>query len=260
MDIVQKRRSIINNLKAYPCSITHGLSRLFILAFITIQLAMNAYGSTNSPNILFIYTDDQSTRTVSCYPDAYNYANTPNIDALADEGIRFDQAYIGAKCVPARATALTGRLQYDTRRDTDNNIQSNHWLPDLRENGYYTGMIGKWHWGAGAAAHGHGINWDWSVVWDHATYDAAGGYYYEQYVMIDGEPQVPLEGYTPDGYSTDEYTERTKEFIQNRANATDGKPWFFWLCYAGVHGPREYEVRGSTYSQRMASPAEGCLQ
>lgn len=187
----------------------------------------------SNPNILYIFTDDQSYRTISCYPRCYNFANTPNIDRLAEQGVRFDQAYIGAKCVPSRACALTGRLQFASRSNRDGSpMEGNlYWMPTLRDKGYYTGMIGKWHWGKGAEAHQHGISWDWSVVWDHGSYDAAGGYYHDQFVMINGRPQVPLEG-----YSTDRYTDYTVEFIRERAKEPE-KPWFYWLCHAAVHGP-----------------------
>lgn len=184
-----------------------------------------------APNILYIFTDDQSCRTLSCYPEAYKYANTPNIDRLAERGVRFDQAYVGAKCVPSRCSALTGRLQYDTRLDERGGKQRKYWLTALRNNGYYTGMVGKWHWGKGADAHGHGTNWDWSIVWDHGQYDAAGGYYYDQYVNYHGGKPEKLEG-----YSTDRYTEFTVDFIQERQKEPN-KPWYFWLCYGAVHGP-----------------------
>ncbi|MFT7638765.1 MAG: hypothetical protein ACI9G1_000490 [Pirellulaceae bacterium] len=46
-------------------------------------------------NILFIYTDDHSHRTVSCYPESYPFVKTPNIDGLASQGMRFCYAYIG---------------------------------------------------------------------------------------------------------------------------------------------------------------------
>lgn len=194
---------------------------------------MKAAEPTNPPNILYIFSDDQSYRTVSAYPRSYSFANTPNIDRLAEQGVRFDQAYIGAKCVPSRATAMTGRLQFAVESNYDgSDIPGNiQWFPTLRANGYYTGMIGKWHYGAGAAAHQHGISWDWSVVWDHGSYSAAGGYYYDQKVMINGNPQIDLNG-----YSTDRYTDYTEQFIYERAQEPD-KPWFYWLCYAGVHGP-----------------------
>ncbi|MEM8550394.1 MAG: sulfatase-like hydrolase/transferase, partial [Verrucomicrobiota bacterium] len=176
---------------------------------------------------MFIYTDDQSYQTVSCYPGAYNYAKTPNIDRLAKQGVRFDQAYIGAKCVPSRAGMLTGRFQYACAEGEP----YKWWTTALRANGYYTGMIGKWHWGKGAEAHQHGVAWDWSVVWDHGQYAAAGGYYYDQKVMINGGEPEDLEG-----YSTDRYTEYTVEFIKKRAEEPD-KPWFHWLAYGAVHGP-----------------------
>lgn len=206
---------------------------------LTISLILFAYGFSAAtadeptPNILYLFTDDQSYRTVSCYPRAYDFANTPNIDQLARRGVRFDQAYIGAKCVPSRASTLTGRLQFAVESNHDGtDIKGNtYWFPTLRDKGYYTGMIGKWHYGKGAQAHQHGTSWDWSVVWDHGQYDAAGGYYYDQKVLINGTPQVPLGG-----YSTDRYTDYTEQFIRERAKQPD-KPWFYWLCYGAVHGP-----------------------
>lgn len=200
-----------------------------LLSFIVVSagLANALSAEPETPNILFIFTDDQSFRTVSCYPDAYNFANTPHIDALAKKGIRFDQAYIGAKCVPSRAGMLTGRYQYACSEGP----QYKWWTTALRTKGYYTGMIGKWHWGKGAEAHQHGTAWDWSVVWDHGQYAAAGGYYYDQKVMINGGPPQELEG-----YSTDRYTDYTVEFIKERAQEAD-KPWFHWLAYGAVHGP-----------------------
>ena len=64
------------------------------------------------PNILFIYTDDQSHRTVGCYGEAYDWVRTPNIDRLAGHGVRFTHAYIGTWCMPSRATLLTGHHPY----------------------------------------------------------------------------------------------------------------------------------------------------
>src|SRR5688500_15638129 len=66
-------------------------------------------GRSKRPNILLIYTDDQSYKTVGCYPESFSWVRTPNIDALAKSGIRFHGAYLGAWCMPSRATLLTGR-------------------------------------------------------------------------------------------------------------------------------------------------------
>jgi len=203
-------------------------SAKLILSFMAFAgLVTSAAAEESDANILYIFTDDQSFRTVSCYPGAYNYANTPNIDKLAERGVRFDHAYTGAKCVPSRAGMLTGRFQYACAEGP----KYKWWTTALRTKGYYTGMIGKWHWQKGTEAHQHGTAWDWSVVWDHGQYDAAGGYYYDQQVIINGGNPQDLEG-----YSTDRYTEYTMEFIKDRAK-NPNQPWFYWLCYAAVHGP-----------------------
>jgi len=109
---------------------------------------MHALAAPSTPNILFFFTDDHTYRMLSCYPRAYEFAHTPNIDRLAERGVRFDQAYMGAKCVPSRATMLTGRLQFAVESNYDGSDipGSIHWLPTIRNKGYYTGMIGKWHY------------------------------------------------------------------------------------------------------------------
>ncbi|HLQ45877.1 MAG TPA: sulfatase-like hydrolase/transferase, partial [Planctomycetaceae bacterium] len=63
----------------------------------------------SKPNILLIFTDDQSYKTVRCYPESYPWVRTPNIDALAKSGVRFHGAYLGSWCMPSRVTMLTGR-------------------------------------------------------------------------------------------------------------------------------------------------------
>lgn len=60
------------------------------------------------PNILLIYADDHSAKTLSCYGQAYPLAATPNIDQLAAEGLRFAPSYMGSWCMPSRASLLTG--------------------------------------------------------------------------------------------------------------------------------------------------------
>src|SRR5262245_36191598 len=64
------------------------------------------------PTILFIYADDQSYKTIGCYGAGPDWAKTPNIDRLAAGGVRFDRCYLGAWCMPSRASLLTGRLQH----------------------------------------------------------------------------------------------------------------------------------------------------
>ena len=185
------------------------------------------------PNILFIFTDDQSHRSVSCYPEAHRWVNTPNIDRLADEGVRFANAYAGTWCLPSRAMAMTGLQPHGIRGlEIQRNPISRYdpgvcrfWPAELRKAGYTTGFIGKWHLSPDA---GHGRDWDHSVVWNHAVPRQAGGYYHNQKLNFDGGPFKAVGG-----YSTDNYTDYAVEFIKRGHE----RPWFLWLCYDGVHSP-----------------------
>ncbi|MDY0167090.1 MAG: sulfatase-like hydrolase/transferase [Thermoguttaceae bacterium] len=138
-----------------------------------LSMAPTAHAATNAPqrpNILFIYTDDQSYRTVSCYPEAYPWARTPNIDRLADEGVRFGPVYIGTWCLPSRASLLTGlhptgiRSLHSAGRypgGTYDPAQCPFWPSVFRRHGYVTAQIGKWHTGNDT---GYGRDWDLQVI------------------------------------------------------------------------------------------------
>ncbi len=192
---------------------------------------------TEKPNILYIFTDDQSIRSVSCYPESHEWVKTPSIDKLASEGVRFTHCYTGAWCMASRAAALTGRLQHGIRSmrmegdypgSTYNPDECPFWPEVFRKNGYFTGMIGKWHTGDDT---GHGRDWDYSAVWDHTQPKIYGGYYSDQKISFNGEPPEAVGG-----YSTDNYTRWAIDFIRNRTREKDD-PWYLWLCYDAVHSP-----------------------
>ena len=71
------------------------MKEILKLAFLLVLAVFGNLWGAERPNILFIFTDDQSHRTVSCYEDARGWAKTPNIDRLAKEGIRFKHAFAG---------------------------------------------------------------------------------------------------------------------------------------------------------------------
>ncbi|MDA9718411.1 sulfatase-like hydrolase/transferase, partial [Planctomycetaceae bacterium] len=75
-------------------------------------MSVNGLNAAERPNILFIYSDDQNFNTLSCYPESPDWVQTPHIDALAEHGVRFERTYLGAWCMPSRASFLTGRLQH----------------------------------------------------------------------------------------------------------------------------------------------------
>jgi arylsulfatase A-like enzyme len=190
------------------------------------------------PNILFIYTDDQSYRTVSCYPESFDWVKTPNIDQLARQGVRFSHAYIGSWCMPSRATLLTGLHQHgiESMRMVGQYPGSDYdpklcrfWPSVFRENGYSTAHIGKWHTGVDA---GFGRDWDHQIVWNRPRHpENAPNYYDNQLISKNGGPPTMVKG-----YSTDNYTQWAEEYIHSQARDSE-KPWYLWLCYGAVHGP-----------------------
>jgi arylsulfatase A-like enzyme len=191
------------------------------------------------PNILFIYTDDHSHRTVSCYPEAYDWVETPNIDALAASGVRFAQAYTGTWCMPSRATLLTGHLSYGVESmrmegpypgSEYDPEQCRFWPSVFREEGYQTAQIGKWHTGTDT---GYGRDWDYQMVWNRPRHPKnAGNYYKDQLIEVNGG-----EAEMVSGYSTDNYTDWAVEYLLGEKGREEGKPWYLWLCYGAVHGP-----------------------
>ena len=187
------------------------------------------------PNILYIFTDDQSRRSVGAYEQAHDWVKTPNIDSLAASGMRFTTCYTGASCQMSRAMMMTGLLQhviqgFDASRypacDYDPKLQP-FWPAEFRRNGYQTAAIGKWHLGEDV---GHDRDWDYSVLWDRCGPGNHKAYYYNTLVRYNGGERVPL-----DGYSTDRYTDIAVSYLRDAAKKD--KPWFLWLCYGGVHAP-----------------------
>lgn len=206
---------------------------------IPLALAAVASGATlGKPNILFIYTDDHSHRTIGCYPEAYDWVKTPNIDALAKNGIRFKYAYIGTWCMPSRAALLTGHHQHGVKSmrmegkypgSKYDPGQCPFWPKVFREHGYQTAQIGKWHTGDDT---GFGRDWDYQIVWNRPRHASnAGNYYKDQLIEFNGGEARMVEG-----YSTDNYTKWALEYLNGKGREAD-KPWYLWLCYGAVHGP-----------------------
>ena len=212
------------------------MSRLIALFTLTLVLPLLA---AKRPNILFIYTDDQSTRTVGCYDEAFKFARTPNIDALAKSGVRFARAYIGSWCMPSRATMLTGHHQHGVESmrmvgkypgSAYDPKQCPFWPAVFRKHGYVTAQIGKWHTGVDG---GFGRDWDYQIIWNRPKYvKNSPNYYYDQLTEFNGGKARLVKGYT-----TDNYTDWAIEFINGKGRADQQKPWYLWLCYGAVHGP-----------------------
>jgi len=188
------------------------------------------------PNIIFILADDLGYGDLGCY--GQELIETPNIDRLAGEGIRFTQAYAGGSvCTPSRSCLMTG-LHGGHTPARDNVPHYPTYLDDddvtlaevLKGAGYRTGGVGKWSLGdpgtPGAALNQGFDHWFGYLNQDHAHY------YFTEYLDSDkGRVELPENAVTHETYSHDLLTQKTLNFIR----ASKQEPFFFFAAYTVPH-------------------------
>lgn len=202
------------------------------------------------PNIIVILIDDMGARDLGC--TGSTFYETPNIDRLAAEGVNFAHGYCASPiCSPARAAVMTGRAP--ARVGITNYIPGNavsrtfgapyrFELPleertiatALREGGYHTWHVGKWHLGGeGYLPQDHGF--DVNIGGDHhgGLYHIPG-VYFGPWVGRDGSTLPGLEESREGEYITDRLTEEAIRLIRGK---TDNRPFFLHLSHYAVHTP-----------------------
>ena len=171
------------------------------------------------PNIIFIMTDDHTTQAMSCYGG--NLIETPNMDRLAAEGMRFDNCYAtNALSGPSRACILTGKLSHingfkDNSSTFDGSQQTFPKL--LQEAGYTTGIVGKWHLISEPQGFDH-----WSIL---SGQHEQGDYYSPDFC----ENGIHVR---EDGYVTDIITDKAIEFIDRY---DDAGPYMLMVHHKAPH-------------------------
>jgi N-acetylglucosamine-6-sulfatase len=173
------------------------------------------------PNVLFILCDDLRPDAVGCYGS--KHVNTPHIDRLAAGGVRFANGFCTTSlCSPSRASILTGL--YAHAHGVRNNFTElpaalPHWPARLREQGYSTGSIGKWHMGENNDAPRPGFDW-------FVSHKGQGKYFDNEW-NINGERRE-----TTPGYYTTVVTDFAADWL---AKQPAGKPWALCLGHKAPH-------------------------
>jgi arylsulfatase len=196
--------------------------------FLLLTAWVSLFGVTTAaekPNILFILVDDMGYSDLGCYGGEIN---TPNIDSLANNGLRFTQMYNTAKCMPSRACLLTGvyaqQCGMDKRPVAIKNAVTLGEV--LRTAGYRTLASGKHHGTENLFERGfdhyYGLRDGCSNLWNPG-------------VKRDGKTYAP---YTPEDrnfYITDAFTDKPLAWLDEKE--LEDKPFFLYLAYTAPHYP-----------------------
>lgn len=205
--------------------------KLILLLIAALITSFTFAQSTQQPNIIFILTDDLGYGDLGCFGSKLN--RTPNLDKLAENGIRFTDCYSAASiCSPSRAGLLTGR--YPVRMGINGVFfpesfsglpASEITIPEvLQKAGYYTGMVGKWHLGH-----------------HHQFLPLQNGFneYYGIPYSNDMRSVVYFRGNEVESWQVDQtqltktYTKEAVQFIERNKQ----KPFFLYLSHNMPHVP-----------------------
>ncbi len=228
--------------------IYHYQKKYFFLAIAAILLFVSCsekvqQESSPKPNVIIVMTDDQGIGDFGFTGNPY--IKTPVIDKLADQSLNLTNFYVAPVCAPTRASLMTGRYSertgvYDTYKGGAIMSDSEITIAEiLQENGYETGIFGKWHLGDNYPYRPFDQGFETSVVFraggvgqpgDIFNFFARDSSYFNPVLFKNGEPVKTI------GYCSDVYTDETIEFI-NKNQEKSEKPFFAYLSFNAPHTP-----------------------
>jgi len=218
---------------------------------------------TDMPNVLLILTDDQGTLDMNCYGSTD--LHTPNMDRLAEEGTRFTQFYAAASvCSPSRAALLTGKT--NLRAGLDGNVpvpayadkQKKYGLPTeqvtmaekLRENGYHTALIGKWHLGHKPQTLPNGQGFDYYFGHHGGCIDNYSHFMFWSGPNMHDLYQNGKEVYYPGEYFPDLMVKEIKNILTRK----EEQPFFIYWAFNAPHYPYQGEPKWLEYYKNLPTP------
>lgn len=254
--------------------------KLFTLAILVFVSIFNAYAQTQKPNIIFILADDFGYGSINSYGAEKDLLRTPHIDRLAEAGMRFTHAHTPASiCTPTRYGFLTGRYPWRSPLKFGVTDPNGALLPDpgrvtiadiLKDKGYNTAAIGKWHLGYGnvqpcdftgkltpgpldlgfdyhfAVPQNHGDYWGVYVENDEIfglrskkSQPYSRTYYGSQYLGFDAPQRVNKDVMM-------ELTDKSIDWLKQQSADT---PFFLYFAAVAVHRP----ITPSDYMRGMSN-------
>lgn len=185
--------------------------------------------SENTPNVLLIIADDLGKDAIIGYSEGTIKPNTPNLDAIRNSGLMFNNFWAYPTCSPTRASIITGKYGYSTGVKWANDVLSTNetaiqqYINDNTNDAYATAIVGKWHLS--------GPNTSFNPELFGIDYYAGlitGGTpnYYNWSLTENGTSNNVTE------YATTKFTDLAIDWINDQS-----KPWFMWLAYNAPHTP-----------------------
>ena len=190
------------------------------------------------PNIVFLLVDDLGIKDLSCYGSDFH--ESPNIDELASQGIRYTNAYASHPvCGPSRSAIMTGK--FPARMDLTyipGAIREGEttWPKVLQANEYSTCFVGKWHMGSAASVLAHGF--DVNIAGNNNGQPS--DYYFPYKSRLTRQNVPDMEDGKPGDYLTDALTDKALKFLDDNGD----KPFLLYFSYYNVHKPFKTNAQG----------------
>ncbi len=217
-----------------------------------LAAASAAEAKAPRPNIIVILADDMGYSDAGCFGSEIE---TPNLDRLASEGVRFTQFYNTGRCCPTRASLLTGLYphQADVGHMTGDKTDVEGYRNDLSHKavtiaevlkpaGYSTYMTGKWHITSNEGPRKSKDNWPRQRGFDryYGTIKGGGSYYDPAMLTRDNTPISPDADpeYHPEHfYYTDAIADQSSRFIREHHDQRADQPFFIYVAFTSPHWP-----------------------
>ena len=220
-----------------------------LIPILLSAICLNITAKERQPNIIFIMTDDHASHAIGAYGGRLADLDlTPNLDQLAAQGIRFENAFCNNSiCTPSRASIMTGQYpQTNGVLDLDIRLApEKQYLPkELRKLGYSTAIIGKWHLHIEPTA------------FDYYKVLPGQGKYFNPDFHEEGKGQWPNNRVETDGHSTDVITDLSIDYLKRLDKS---KPFFLMHHYKAPHDFFKHAPRYSTFLAKTEIPEPASL-